>query len=60
MSFVEIRVPSCDFVWLTLNRWRYLEAGVSKIMTNLQDGIDMTTVSLPAYGYELKLICMGA
>ena len=28
-----------------LCRWKYLEAGVSKIMVNLQEGIDMQTVS---------------
>lgn len=26
-------------------RWKYLEAGVSKIMSNLQEGMDMNTVS---------------
>jgi hypothetical protein len=30
---------------LTLCRWKYLEAGVSKIMSNLQEGMDMNTVS---------------
>jgi cullin 1 len=28
--------------------WRYLEAGVSKIMSNLQEGMDMTTVGSPS------------
>ncbi|KZF23471.1 hypothetical protein L228DRAFT_117047 [Xylona heveae TC161] len=25
--------------------WTYLEAGIDRIMTNLQDGVDMVTVS---------------
>jgi hypothetical protein len=28
--------------------WKYLEAGVSKIMSNLQEGMDMTTVGSPS------------
>jgi len=32
---------------LTLCRWKYLEAGVSKIMSNLQEGMDMNTVRSP-------------
>jgi len=31
---------------LIVSSWEYLEKGVSKIMVNLQDGIDMHTVSL--------------
>jgi hypothetical protein len=31
-------------------RWKYLEAGVSKIMINLQEGIDMQTVSISFTG----------
>lgn len=27
--------------------WEYLQAGISKIMINLQDGMDMGTVSHP-------------
>lgn len=28
-----------------IRRWNFLQAGVDKIMTNLKDGVDMTTVS---------------
>jgi 23S rRNA A2030 N6-methylase RlmJ len=27
------------------NRWKYLEAGISRIMNELEEGIDMHTVS---------------
>jgi hypothetical protein len=34
-------ITDADF----LQRWAYLEAGISKIMIDLQSGIDMNTVS---------------
>jgi hypothetical protein len=37
----QTRCTDTDFV----RRWKYLEAGVSRVMINLQDGIDMQTVS---------------
>lgn len=30
---------------LTFGRWNYLQGGITKIMNNLQDGLDMVTVS---------------
>lgn len=27
------------------HRWNYLQTGISKIMLNLQDGVDLQTVS---------------
>ena len=39
---------------LTRSRWKYLEAGISKIMINLQEGIDMQTVcTLPILPVQL-------
>jgi hypothetical protein len=50
----EFPLPPCgalswaDRAQLTADpcRWKYLEAGVSRIMINLQEGIDMHTVSI--------------
>lgn len=39
---------------LTLCRWQYLQTGVEKIMINLQDGIDMQTVSIPAHNVKCQ------
>jgi hypothetical protein len=39
------RGPGLPQPTLTRDRWNYLQGGITKIMNNLQDGLDMVTVS---------------
>lgn len=39
------RGPAARQPILTFGRWNYLQGGITKIMNNLQDGLDMVTVS---------------
>lgn len=39
-------IPEQIAAWLIAYSWNYLQIGITKIMTNLQDGMDMTAVCL--------------